>query len=205
AILIAAVAAVAVVGLGVGALLSGGGGDDKQDTSATAADTSAASPSAAGQGGGDDAAQGQAKALDALLSDSNNSREAVIGAVADIKSCKDLDGAASHLHDAATQRQGLVDQLGKITMDKLPSHDELAASLTEGWKASAAADNHYAQWAREAKSRKVCKHGSAHRTAAAGQGDKSSGEATTAKTRAAKLWNAVASQYGLKQRTASDL
>jgi hypothetical protein len=125
--------------------------------------------------------------------------------VADIKSCKNLDGAASDLHAAASQRQGLVDQLGKITIDKLPSHAALSASLTEGWKASAAADSHYAQWAQEAKSHKVCRHGGARRTSAAGQGDKSSGEATTAKTRAAKLWNAVAAQYGLKQRSSSDL
>lgn len=129
----------------------------------------------------------------------------MIGAVADIKSCKNLDGAATDLHNAATQRQGLVDQLGKITIDKLPDHAELAASLTQGWKASAAADDHYAQWAKQAKSRKVCKHGSARRTSAAGEGDTSSGQATTAKTRAAKLWNAVATQYGLKQRSSSDL
>ncbi|GAA3739596.1 hypothetical protein [Streptomyces tremellae] len=206
AILIAAVAGVAAVGLGVGALLStgGGGGDGDKDQSTVAAQSPAASASG-GATAGSDAAAGQAKALDALLADSNSSREAVIGAVGSIKSCKNLDGAADDLHGAASQRQGLVDRLGKITIDKLPDHAALAAALTEGWKASASADNHYAQWATQAKSRKVCKHGSARRTSATGQGDRASGEATTAKTRAAKLWNSIAGQYGLQQRTASDL
>ncbi|MEW2548962.1 hypothetical protein AB0910_24880 [Streptomyces sp. NPDC047002] len=206
AILVAAVAGVAAVGLGVGALLStgGGGGDGDKDQSTVAAQSPAASASS-GTSAGSDAAAGQAKALDGLLADSNSSREAVIGAVGDIKSCKNLDGAADDLHGAASQRQGLVDRLGKITIDKLPDHAALAAALTEGWKASASADNHYAQWAAQAKSHKVCKHGSARRTGATGEGDRASGEATTAKTRAAKLWNSVATRYGLKQRTASDL
>ncbi|WP_051838968.1 hypothetical protein [Streptomyces sp. NRRL F-5126] len=204
AILIGAgVAVVAVVGFGVGALLSGGGGDGKKGDATVAADSSASAGD--GKSAPADPAQPQAKALDQLLADSNDSREAVIGAVGDIKTCKNLDGAASDLHDAAKQRRGLADRLDKLAIDKLPNHDQLASALKAGWKASAAADDHYATWGQQAKSHKVCKHGSARRTSAEAQGDRSSGEATTAKKRAAKLWNAIATKYGLKQRSAADL
>ena len=192
------VVAIAVIGLGAGALMSGG---DSKDDSAPA---SASSPTgdAQAQPGADPAKQ-QAEALDKLLADSNNSRSAVIGAVGSIKSCTNLDEAAGDLHGAAQQRRGLVTQLKSLTIDKLPGNGELAASLTKAWQASASADDHYAQWAKQAKSGKVCKGGKPHRTQAAAAGDKSSGDATLAKNQAAKLWNAIATKYGLTERPRS--
>lgn len=202
-LIVAAVAALAVVGLGVGALMSGGGGGTATETTA-----SASSPAPSSAGGGKqlaDPAKDQATALDTLLSESNDSREAVIGAVADTKSCDDLDKASSDLQDAAKQRRGLVTKLKGLSLDKLPDGAALASALTAGWQASAAADDHYAQWARQAESHKVCRHGSARRTDAADEGDQASGEATTAKTKASKLWNTIATTYGLQQRTAAQL
>ena len=90
-------------------------------------------------------------------------------------------------------------------MDKLPNHEELATSLTRAWQASAAADDHYADWADQSQHRKNCKGGHARKTEAAAQANRSSGDATKAKNSASKLWNTIATKYGLTKRASTDL
>jgi hypothetical protein len=197
------VVAIAAIGLGAGALMSGGDDTDK-DHSGTVASTSSPGEAASAQPG-EDPAKPQAEALDKLLADSNNSRSAVIGAVGHIKSCDKLDSAAQDLRGAAGQRRDLVTRLKGLKIDKLPDSAELASSLTTAWQASASADDHYAQWATQAKSGKVCKGGHPRRTQAAAEGDKSSGDATAAKNKASGLWNGIATKYGLTQRASSQL
>ncbi|GAA0627563.1 hypothetical protein [Streptomyces crystallinus] len=203
--LIAAVGVgLAVVGLGAGYLISGTGSGDKKDDNAPIAATTPTT------GGGDqtpaaDPAKAQAVELDKLLADSNNSRDAVIGAVADIRGCDKLDAAASSLRDAARQRGELVTRLQKVAVDKLPNNARLTAELTKAWQASASADNHYAAWADQSGKDKGCKHGHARRTPEAAQGDRASGEATLAKKQAAGLWNAIAGKYGLTKRSSAQL
>ncbi|MGW2843239.1 hypothetical protein ACWCWD_36295 [Streptomyces sp. NPDC001493] len=192
----------AVVGLGAGALLSGGGEskDDKQpvaSASSPAADSSA--PAA------EDPAKPQAVELDKLLADSNNSRTTVIGAVENIKSCKDLDQAASDLKGAAQQRRDLVTRLKSVAIDQLPDNAALASSLTRAWEASASADEHYANWAHQAKGKKACKGGKAASTNETSKAGEKSGEATTAKKQASRLWNAIAGKYGLTTRAYTEL
>ncbi|MFD3501507.1 hypothetical protein [Streptomyces sp. NPDC058678] len=202
--LIAAVGiGIAVLGIGAGALLAGGGsndkGDKKQTVSATAPATDgSASPSA-------DPAKEQAVALDTLLADSGNSRTSVISAVASVKSCKNLGQAAKDLRDAAQQRTDLVTRLSGLTVDKLPDHVALTEALTKAWKASASADNHYAAWADQAAGKKGCKKGQARTTAQTQAGNQASGIASTEKTKAARLWNTIAKQYGLTERQPTQL
>lgn len=199
----AVVVGCAVLGLGAGWLMSG---DDspKQDKNQTV--SSESSPSASG---GDEAAadpaEPQAEELDKLLAESNDSRAAVISAVESIKTCKNLDKAVSDLQGAADQRRDLVARLKELTIDKLPQHGELSASLTKAWQASASADDHYATWAEEAKSKKGCKGGKARTTKAAQEGNHASGEATAAKRKASDLWNGIASKYGLTERAPTEL
>ncbi|MGW2085667.1 hypothetical protein [Streptomyces sp. NPDC001880] len=200
----AVVAGCAVVGLGAGALMSGGGDkgeDDKQPVAAASSPGGEPAPKAA-----PDPAKQQAEALDKLLADSNNSRAAVIGAVEKTKSCTDLDQAVTDLKSAAQQRRDLVTRLEALSVDKLPDHVQLTASLTEAWQASAAADDHYAAWAAQAKhGKKVCKHGKARTTSETQQATVRSGEASKAKQQASKLWNSIASKYGLTPRAATEL
>ncbi|WP_406366222.1 hypothetical protein [Streptomyces sp. NBC_00645] len=193
-----------VLGIGAGAALSGGGGDDgKEDTgkpvSATAPATQGSSAPAA------DPAKAQAVELDKLLADSSDSRDAVINAVADVKVCNNLDQAASDLRDAAEQRGELVTRLSALAVDKLPNHAELSAALTNGWKASAAADNHYAAWADQVKDKKGCRKGHARTTGQTLAANQASGTASTEKEKAARLWNSIASKYGLTQRARTQL
>ncbi|GHF47430.1 hypothetical protein GCM10010218_31000 [Streptomyces mashuensis] len=203
-----------VAGLGVGALLSGDGDGKKQPQPAGASVPAAgpatsapasASPSAAASATPADPVQAQAKALDALLKDSNNSRDAVIKAVDSVKDCKNLDNAASDLRAAAKERNTLVTRLGKTATDQLPNHDDLTAQLTRAWQSSGTADSKYATWAKQADSKKGCVKGHARPTKDSVAGDRASADATDAKKRAAALWNPIAEKYGLPKREWSQL
>ncbi|MFD9821331.1 hypothetical protein [Streptomyces violascens] len=206
AIIAAVVVGCAVIGLGAGALLSSGG-DDKKDDKQPAAVSSPATGDDGGTKTADDPAKAQAEALDKLLADSGSSRDAVIGAVADIRKCDKLDQASASLRSAAKQRADLVTRLGQLSVDKLPDHDRLSAALTKAWQSSASADNHYAAWsdAVAGDKGKGCKDGHAKRTKDAGQGDKASGEATKSKQEASGLWNAIATKWNLTKRGATQL
>ncbi|MBQ0988301.1 hypothetical protein KBZ10_28105 [Streptomyces sp. F63] len=188
-----------VAGLAAGAALSGGGdqsGEDDDKKPVAASQSAGTEPSPAA-----DPVREQAEALDALLADSNNSRDAVIKAVQNIGACKNLPKAASDLRDAAKQRNDLVTRLGRISVDRLPGHASLTASLTSAWKASAAADNHYAAWADQVASGKGgCKGGKAKVTGQTAKGNTASGRATEAKKKAAALWNPIAKEHGLTER-----
>ncbi|MFJ7902940.1 hypothetical protein ACIQ6V_21010 [Streptomyces sp. NPDC096198] len=204
--LIAAVGTgIIVLGIGAGALLGGGGGDSKGDDSSSVAATGPASDSSSSAPGGD-GAKAQAVALDKLLDDSGNSRGAVIKAVADVKACQNLDGAAGDLRDAAQQRNELVNRLSGLAVDKLARHGELTAALTSAWKASAAADTHYAAWADQVSgNKKACAKGQAHTTGQTAAGNRASGTASAEKAKAANLWNAIAQDYGLTPRQPTQL
>ncbi|MER8042101.1 hypothetical protein [Streptomyces sp. NPDC094032] len=208
ALIAAVVAACAVVGLGAGMLFSGGDKGDKTDQKGSQNVAAGSSAPATGGDGTEKAAdpvEAQAKALDKLLADSGNSRDAVIRSVEAIKTCSNLDQAATDLRGAAEQRRGLVTRLQSLSVDKLPDSGALTASLTKAWQASAAADDHYAAWADQAKSKKVCKGGRARSTSSLAEANKESGEASAAKREAAGLWNPTAEKYGLTKRGQTQL
>ncbi|MFE6619335.1 hypothetical protein [Streptomyces sp. NPDC057740] len=198
---------IAVLGIGAGAMLAGGGGDeqkggdDNRPVSATAPATEG-SPSPS-----EDPAEQQAIALDKLLADSGDSRTAVINAVAAVKSCGNLAQAATDLRGAAKQRNQLVTDLSKLSVDQLPSHTELTTALTKAWQASASADNHYAAWADQvaAKKKQLCKKGQARSTSQTQAGNRASGTASEQKKSAAQLWNGIAEKYGLTERQPTQL
>ncbi|MFZ4186002.1 hypothetical protein [Streptomyces pseudogriseolus] len=203
--LIAAVGVgLAVVGVGAGALLGSGGKEDDgttdQPVSATAPASTEASQSPAA-----DPAREQAVELDKLLAHSGDSRSSVINAVEDVKACRDLGGAASDLREAAKQRKQLVTDLSQLSVDKLPQHEALSEALRKAWQASASADDHYAKWAEQAQGKKGCKKGQARSTEQTAAGNRESGTATEQKKKASELWNVIARQYGLTERTPTQL
>ncbi|MGC9439035.1 hypothetical protein [Streptomyces sp. WG5] len=197
---------IAVVGVGAGAMMAGGGGEEdkggNQTVSATAPVSESASASASPSV---DPVRQQAVELDKLLAHSGTGRTTVINAVADVKSCDNLPQAAKDLREAAKQRTGLVTSLSQLSVDKLPRHAELTAALTKAWQASASADNHYAAWADQTAGKKGCKKGKARTTSETQAGNRASGTASKEKATAAKLWNAIAEQYGLTQRQPTQL
>ncbi|MFF3727678.1 hypothetical protein ACFYYM_35510 [Streptomyces erythrochromogenes] len=203
AIIGAVVIGLAVVGLGVGTLLPDGKPQNNDPGAVPAAPTASGGSAAPGEAPVDPA-RPQAVQLDKLLADSNDSRAAVIKAVEDIKTCANLDQAASDLRDAARQREELITRLQELKVDKLPDHAKLSAALNKAWQASADADNSYAAWADDVDDDK-CKDGKAKATKNASEGNKSSGEATRAKESAATMWNTIAAKYGLTKRDKSQL
>ncbi|WP_147450830.1 hypothetical protein [Streptomyces hoynatensis] len=220
-IVAAVVLGCAVIGLGAGALLGGGdggGSDTETSQSAAAGDSEQPGDGETGADGGetpqdegqdeagDEEARAQAEALSALLDQSNDSRDAVVGAVADVRSCKHLGRAAQDLRAARDQRNGLVTQLNSLELDALPDGEALGQALVEAWQSSAQADENYAAWAEEAaNNRDLCHGGQLRRTDRADQGDAASQQATEAKQHAAELWNPVARQYGLPERDPGQL
>ncbi|MFF0449719.1 hypothetical protein ACFYT4_25460 [Streptomyces sp. NPDC004609] len=208
AVMAAVVVACAVLGLGVSAALFSGGDDDKKDDSArknVAASSPAPSAAEPVQPAAQDPVKTQAKALDKLLADSNDSRAAVIRSVENIKKCKDLDQAADDLRGAAEQRRGLVTRLGELSIDKLPRSADLSASLVDAWQSSAKADDHYAAWATQVKGKKGCKDGRARTTRQTVHATRASGDATKAKREASGLWNSIAAKYQLTERRSEQL
>ncbi|MFE2539270.1 hypothetical protein [Actinacidiphila glaucinigra] len=195
----------AVAGLLAGALMSGGD-DDPAAAQSPAPSSSASAPASSGGGGGENAAEKQAKGLEALLKTSGSNRTSVINAVAGIKGCRNLDGAAADLRAAAQQRNDLMTQLKSLPVDKLPNHQALTDALNKAWTASAAADNHYAAWADQLKGgKKFCRHGQARHTDQYAAGNTQSGTASQAKAAAAALWNPIAKKYGLTQHQGGQL
>ncbi|MEV0370020.1 hypothetical protein AB0I10_09370 [Streptomyces sp. NPDC050636] len=198
------VVVLAGAGLGVGWALSGGGDDSaKKENPGTSTEKAAKEkpqpkPSA-------DPAEAQAKELDALLGDSNNSRASVISAVNSIKTCDNLGGAAKDLRDAAAQRNELVTRLKQLQVDEIPNNAQLTAALTRAWQSSASADNHYAAWAGQVGGKKGCPKGKARLTKQTAQGNAASGVATKAKQQAAHIWNPIAQKYGLTERRPEQL
>ncbi|MER0246465.1 hypothetical protein AAHZ94_31740 [Streptomyces sp. HSW2009] len=207
------VAACAVAGLAAGAAISMSGGDGKKDKDkadppgkeVVASDSPPPSSTAPSPSEPADPAEPQAKALDALLKDSNSSRASVIASVNNIKTCKALPKAASDLRAAARQRNALVTRLGQISVDKLPQHTELTQALTKAWRSSASADNHYAAWADQVGKKNGCHKGKARSSGHTALGNRASGEASAAKNAAAKLWTPLARKYKLTERGAVDL
>lgn len=191
------------------AVLMSGGDDDKAGQekkaapvvtgSSTAGGSPAASASAAGVS---PEVKAQAQALSDLLGTANDSRQAVIGAVASVQKCDKLPESQQALTDAAGKRRELQTKLAALKTDKLPSGPQLVEQLNAAWQASATADDEYAAWAADAQG--ACdpkKIDNQHYKNAV----QASGTATNAKKQASGLWNAIAGQTGLPNRGDGDL
>lgn len=194
---------IAALGIGAGALMGGASRDDEESDNKPVSASEAAPEGSASASA--DPAKEQAVALDKLLADSGDSRNSVIKAVANIKACKNLGQAATDLRDAAQQRNDLVTRLDGLSVDKLPDNAALTTALTNAWKASASADNHYAAWADQVAGKKGCRKKQARTTPQTQAGNQASATASAEKTKAARLWNGIASTYGLTQRQAGQL
>ena len=197
AIAIAAIVACAVVGIGAAALASSGGSPAASATAAGSPSPSASTPLVAEN-------KVQAQALSDLLATAANGRSAVIAAVSNVTGCQNLTQSQQDLTTAAGLRKQLIQQLGLLQTSQLTDGAQLVSELRTGWQASADADTHYAAWA--AQSAASCAH--SHKPKPGGelaQGDAASGTATEAKAKAAKLWNVIAKETGMPERSGSQL
>ncbi|WP_371498661.1 hypothetical protein OG871_21825 [Kitasatospora sp. NBC_00374] len=195
------VAGCVAAGILVAVLMSGG--DEEKGTQPPVAKPSGSAPATAGAGGVSPETQAQAKAMSELLGKASSSRQAVIGAVSSVQKCDKLPDAQAALTAAATQRDQLVAELGGLKVDKLTGGPQLVEQLQKAWVASSTADKEYAAWA--ADSIAACDPAKQAENQHAKSGNTASGTATTAKTQASELWNAIAAQTGLPNKEKSEL
>ncbi|MFD0258244.1 hypothetical protein ACFVH7_08220 [Kitasatospora indigofera] len=201
------VAGCAAAGILVAVLVSGGDSTDDGRTkpgAPVAAGSSAAGSGSAGATAGalGPEAKEQAKGLSDLLGTANDSRQAVIGAVASVQKCDKLPESQQALTAAAGQRRDLKTKLAALKTDQLPTGPQLVEQLNQAWEASATADTEYAAWAGDAQAGcDPTKKDNPHYKAAVA----ASGTATTAKKQASALWNAIAGQAGLATKSDGDL
>ncbi|WP_316526787.1 hypothetical protein [Kitasatospora brasiliensis] len=205
------VAGCAVAGILVAVLLNGGDtpeGEKKTAPVAAASTTPAhptgpASPSgSAAAAAGDPDVKAQAQPLSDLLGTASDSRSSVVSAVASVQKCDKLPESQQALTAAAGKRRELQGKLGQLKTDKLPGGPQLVEQLNAAWTASAQADDEYAAWAQDAQgSCDAKKQDNQHYKNAV----QASGTATTAKKQAATLWNTIAGQTGLPNKSDGDL
>lgn len=201
-------AAVAVVGIIVGFVLSSNGGGHAESAQRTPLPTashhqSSATPSTTP----DAAAHKQAKALDDLLADASGDRKKADDAVRAVDRC-DSAGAVSdagkQLTEAAKHRDSLVTRLNKLEFDQVDGGAEAASYLRSAWQDSADADRAFAAWAANAASGGCTKDGARH-DADYDRGTESSDEADQAKQDFADKWEPIAKEQGLEARPADAL
>jgi len=197
AIAIAAIAACAVIGVIAATVMAGGSSPAKSAGAPSSVSASASAPEVSEN-------TAQAQALSNLLATAANGRSAVIAAVSNVNGCQNLSQSQTDLTTAAGLRKQLIQQLALLQTSQLAHGAELVSELRTGWQASADADTHYAAWA--AQSASSCAH--THKPKPGGQlaqGDAASGTATEAKAKAAKLWNVIAKETGMPERSGDQL
>ena len=157
------------------------------NTPTAAATASSSSPAARRQA---------AVALAGLLAQSVTDRASVIQAVTDVRSCgMSLGQDVRTFTGAANSRQALLSRLGSMPGRPLLSAT-MIQDLTSAWQASAQADRDLARWARdEASHRCTPRKSGSDANLQASYGPDS--QATTGKQAFTRLWNPVASRYGL--------
>ncbi|WP_327676560.1 hypothetical protein [Kitasatospora sp. NBC_00458] len=168
-----------------------------------ASDTASASPSATpSPTAGGPNAQGQAKALDELLTQGEGAKAPIGSAVAKVNSCPakpDIDSAAQVFDNGAKQRDQLLTKLASLAVTDLPGGADAVQSLKSAWQLSADVDRAYASWAR-AVAAQGCS-GMAPNTADKKRADELNPQATQAKKDFVAKWKTIADQFGLTVRT----
>lgn len=175
-----------------GSASASGSGLASQPPSASGSGLASAPPAASEPPSEQTAAQGLAQLLVSSVSD----RSAVVAAVGDVNACgSGLSQDARTFQQAAAHRQQLLGQLGSLPgASTLPA--QMIQDLSNAWQASRQADQDFAAWAGDENSGSGCTQddsGNANYQAANGPDN----EATTAKQEFVRLWNPIATQYGL--------
>ena len=197
--LVLAAAALVVVGavVAVGVALSGGSAPAGQPSaSAPPASSAPPSPSAA------TLASRQAVAVNRLLGSSGASRKALQGAVSDAGHCTNLPSAVSRIQSVVNQRSTEYHQALALTTAALPGGATVKSDLTAALRGSLNADRAYLSWAKQqlANGCVPTSQSSAYSAATS-----AGAEADAAKRAFVRVWNPVASQYGVPRMTPTSI
>jgi hypothetical protein len=148
-------------------------------------------------------AEQAARSLARLLAQSETDRAAVNHAFSDVLACgSGLAQDVQTFQHAATSRKQLLSQLAVLPgSPALPA--PLRQDLSGAWRASHHADRDYASWAAAENASGCTANDTANSWYQAAAGPDS--QATTYKQDFVRLWNSIASQYGLSTYQWSDL
>jgi hypothetical protein len=195
--LVFAVAAVAivVVGIVVGLLLSGG-----SSPSTPAASSHATSPAPSAPPGS--RASRQAATVSSLLSSSAATRRSLEGAVAEVRNCSNLSSATSQIQAVASERSAEYRHASALSVAALANGTVVKSDLLAALRASLDADRDYLAWARQ-QLRSGCSPAS--QSSAYNAAFSADEQAGSAKAAFVQAWNPVATKYGEPQESPSDI
>lgn len=143
--------------------------------------------------------QDEAAAIDAILSRSVASRSKLNNAIDRVNRCTDLPGALSDMRDVGTERQSQLGAVASAHLSALANGEQLRSTLSEALRHAFDADQAFVAWAAPTISGRCADTTS--RRAAYGRAQTASAEAQSAKRQFLRLWNPIAGQLGLAQRT----
>jgi serine/threonine protein kinase len=140
----------------------------------------------------------QAAAVDQLLGSSAAAREALQGAVEQVRSCTGLSGAVASIRDVVGQRVGQYNQASVLSTAALGSGAIVKSDLITALRDSLAADQEYLTWAQQELSSGCTPAAQSSAYNAAYQADQ---RADAAKDVFIQVWNPVAARYGVQQKS----
>jgi hypothetical protein len=147
-------------------------------------------------------AQGEATAVNTLLTTGQNSSEALSSAATDAKNCASPQLAADvdQIQAVRDQRQTELDQAQLLNTDDLPNGADLKSNLISALSLSLQSDGYYLTWAQSQAQPATCADGSLPSEEPAADN-----RAHAPKDAFLRDWNPIASQYGLPTRSRSQM
>ena len=140
----------------------------------------------------------QAAAVDQLLGSSAAAREALQGAVEQVRGCTDLSGAVASIRAVVDQRVGEYNQASALSTAALASGAIVKSDLITALRDSLAADREYLTWAQQELNSGCTPAAQSSAYNAAYQADQ---RADASKDAFIQVWNPVAARYGVQQKS----
>jgi len=141
----------------------------------------------------------QATAIHSLLSSSAATRKALVGAVAQVRSCTGVPAAVGQIQQVVNQRSTEYRRASALSTAALANGAAVRSDLLAALHSSLVADRDYLTWARQQSS--GCTPGAASRAYNAAIG--ADQQVVAAKSTFVQAWNQVAAKYGLPAETTS--
>jgi len=145
----------------------------------------------------------QAVAIDRLLEQSVASRRKLNDAIDLVNRCTGLSRAVSDMRAVGAERQQQLGAVGSAEMSALPNGEQLRTTLGNALSEALDADQRFVDWAAPTVTGGCADTG--RRRTAFGQAQAASTRAQAAKKQFLALWNPVAGQLGLAQRSNTDV
>lgn len=133
-----------------------------------------------------------------LLGSSAATRQALQGAVTEVRACANLSGAVSQIQNVVDQRSSQYQQASALPMSALAGGATVKSDLVTALRDSLNADRDYLIWARQQLDT-GCTPGA--QSAAYTTAYDAAQQADAAKAEFALVWDPVAARYGLSQQS----